>query len=90
MSEGYYVLIWREGDTSRRLRTYTSGTGRPLASPMKHIFPTPEKIIAHSSDLNAWLNSPVDDDVVAVAEQVAREELGWDPQRLANMKDGYE
>jgi hypothetical protein len=87
--DDYYVLIWRE-ESSRRLRTYTSSSGRPLASPYKHIFPAPERAFSFPDELNAWLNSPVTDEVVAVLDELARSELGWDPQVTINAKEGYD
>lgn len=77
-----YVLVWRE-EGAARLRTYTSSNGRPLASPMDHIHPAPEKVISEVDDLSAWLNAPVtDSEVVAVSEDLARTELGWDPDPM--------
>jgi hypothetical protein len=79
-SEPLYVLVWRELD-SWRLRTYTSSDNRPLASPLKNVFPRNVKIIDKEAELNNWLESGVNDqETVAVSIDLARSELGWDPQ----------
>jgi hypothetical protein len=50
---------------------------------MDHIHPAPEKVISEVDDLSAWLNAPVtDSEVVAVSEDLARTELGWDPDPM--------
>lgn len=79
-----YVLVWREPPATR-LRTYISGSGNPLASPLANVFPHPAKIINTGDELSAWLNAPADTQVVAIRDTVAREELGWDPETSTMM-----
>lgn len=78
-----YVLVWREPNATR-LRTYTSATNRPLASPLAHVYPHPTVIINDADALNSWLNAPVDERVVAISASLAKSELGWDPEEVEN------
>lgn len=74
-----YVLIWRE-PPSTRLRTYTAQDGRPLASPLDNIFPTPRHILDTQPELEDYLDSvPEPQDTAALAAELARSYLGWDP-----------
>lgn len=87
-----YVLVWHESP-SRRLRTYTAADGRPILSPLKHIFPPPDHVFAESAaDLDEWLlhSHPDDTETVAVSENLARTKLGWDPAPPAHSHEQTE
>lgn len=87
MPEPLYVLVWREMD-SWRLRTYTNAENRPLASPLKNVFPRTVKVIEKEDELNGWLESHViDNETVAVSIELARDQLGWDPQEPTATKN---
>ena len=77
-----FVLVWREPGATR-LRTYTTAQDRPIASPLRNIYPAPATLIRDADELNHWLNSEPDRDVVGIDASVAREELGWNPDDMS-------